>query len=1446
MQRDVFADLLTDQACAECGQFIYQGLPSTGMCLHTGCPLQGPVLSWPARTLREFVLRCGITGIGVGTEYNLDCGTLVRRHASPLVMMAYRDDSSDFQTEAARADSDGPARSLSESALPLGDDAHTCNRLHFESGIKDAHTLLRATTEDFSTTALVASPARNEDVSLRGTPDSCLLPPCTEAIHAVSNHSFQGTSNPSLGCQNRGDQISFPSTSAARSSFPDLQVPCSSYDMQSSSNSEPQTTSCESCPHLINSHASCGTSSLTSSASSNKASLIHSFSRTMEIDSDGDYDADEEREGVGLEEKLSKELSYNTNAVSGGRIMTNRVVTGEPNVSASLETIPQKSHEKILRAPNVALGNDEIVDPKSLLSEVNAAPAALSEESCMPLIGTSKKMVFGSGASLDKNFYCSQPLTSSVFGKSRDQSTQVESADNFDPSTASQACSKDCEQQTSSRHCAAPRLTATIIPQTDIIVISSQAQHSDGDENDVGSIDKEGREDANIRYFVIPKQSQHQQDKLKKRKSNQHSQCQNRQRGGKRGVGAKRSKRRPSSTKTPFGHRKRVSKSFHLPDLTALSKQRSSSTYTTPGSRRAASLSPNRELAKNTFLTATSRTMTEAFKQRPINVNKYNRSKKFEPTYVILHGQDINAAEQDSLDSRAKGLSVYSEVAGDDSSKKNLIDLVQQSTVKLEFNPIKPHKNKHEYNPPSSEEPRYYIVKEETFHSDMETQTRIANSTAQDSEQDRLNVGEPSAAESRYFILPRGPTSSKFDQGKYLVGSDSYEAGPSNAEPHCSYGGNLDGQYMLPRNLLPEPFPEPARSSNIAENTLEQGCSLGEKLALRTKLAEMETKEKQIQEYFHGSDRFFAVGSAKTPRPSHLKEPSKEDKLPVRTDSRMCSSQNFVMETDTEANNDYDVENDRNRYFKTTGKVKPACLTHTDEEEGPSESKIVNKKQYSSKITRLINQLQSTNLDSDQEDKQKVGRHTSKNSLLRTRTAAGKVLSVPFIKSHKSNNPRKPLRGPLTRHRALCKAREIQATNKRQKKKKMRRRKPKRITATSKKLVKCKRRGKTILKRQRLLFQKLTLKCTAKMQRKQAKEAALLLETKFSLNKKRKTQTSQKIRAKTSRYTGSLPSANAMTFKRQRKQAWERQTEGRSGNTKTQPKAENCERRKPRPSSVRPRSHHINCSAIKSKTKAAVNLECKSEPKAKKPRLVTNPESNKDTKSLKPVFQSKIDRRQESSERETDKVTPFKLKTKSKCEDSTSTNSTVHPEQFEESTSTNSTIHPEQFEDSTSTNSTIHSEQFEESTSTNSTIHPEQCEESTSTNSTIHPEQSLSSTARAESTTRSDQPEVPTTRPEASDVVSQTAPRLAHSLMLSLDGPSSSRSSLLSRPSTTTVAGVSPAPASSQPSAPALSAVPRHPGYRKLRTPKVRFAFNFNSAKISAEQLMLFCLPSLG
>ncbi|XP_059151665.1 uncharacterized protein LOC131937922 [Physella acuta] len=66
--RDVFSELLTDQACAECHQYIYQGVPASGLSIHLDCPLQGPVLTLPARSLKTFILHCGITGITTACE----------------------------------------------------------------------------------------------------------------------------------------------------------------------------------------------------------------------------------------------------------------------------------------------------------------------------------------------------------------------------------------------------------------------------------------------------------------------------------------------------------------------------------------------------------------------------------------------------------------------------------------------------------------------------------------------------------------------------------------------------------------------------------------------------------------------------------------------------------------------------------------------------------------------------------------------------------------------------------------------------------------------------------------------------------------------------------------------------------------------------------------------------------------------------------------------------------------------------------------------------------------------------------------------------------------------------------------------------------------------------------------------------------------------------------
>ncbi|KAI8773169.1 uncharacterized protein LOC106063064 isoform X2 [Biomphalaria glabrata] len=74
---DVFNSFLTHLACAECRQFIYSKTSQSQLCIHTDCPLQGPVLSLKAKSLREFILRCGITDCNVATENDLELKTTV-------------------------------------------------------------------------------------------------------------------------------------------------------------------------------------------------------------------------------------------------------------------------------------------------------------------------------------------------------------------------------------------------------------------------------------------------------------------------------------------------------------------------------------------------------------------------------------------------------------------------------------------------------------------------------------------------------------------------------------------------------------------------------------------------------------------------------------------------------------------------------------------------------------------------------------------------------------------------------------------------------------------------------------------------------------------------------------------------------------------------------------------------------------------------------------------------------------------------------------------------------------------------------------------------------------------------------------------------------------------------------------------------------------------------
>ncbi|KAK0052142.1 E3 SUMO-protein ligase ZNF451 [Biomphalaria pfeifferi] len=74
---DVFNSFLTHLACAECKQFIYSKTSPSQLYIHTDCPLQGPVLSLKATSLREFILRCGITDCNVATENDLELKTIV-------------------------------------------------------------------------------------------------------------------------------------------------------------------------------------------------------------------------------------------------------------------------------------------------------------------------------------------------------------------------------------------------------------------------------------------------------------------------------------------------------------------------------------------------------------------------------------------------------------------------------------------------------------------------------------------------------------------------------------------------------------------------------------------------------------------------------------------------------------------------------------------------------------------------------------------------------------------------------------------------------------------------------------------------------------------------------------------------------------------------------------------------------------------------------------------------------------------------------------------------------------------------------------------------------------------------------------------------------------------------------------------------------------------------
>ncbi|RUS77764.1 hypothetical protein EGW08_014469 [Elysia chlorotica] len=1369
--------------------------------------------------------------------------------------MTSRCGTSGFPTHGAQTRADAPSRSMSESALPAANLFDACDRLHFEAPGE------LGMEQDFSTTTPMAPAAHVEEDCRRKTPDSSLFTPTTE-----DNLGAEGDiSDLSPECRDANAPFSYPSTSAGRGDFPVLQAPCSSYDMPSSSNFDPGTTR-ETLPCQMSSHTSCGTSFLTSSVSSNGSCSIQSSSHVIEMDSDREYDADEEREGINyLERNRLNEISCNTNAISSRRDFVNCFgVYHESNVSSSLETIQQKSQAEIRRDSPFPL-NDEHSDVASLVCEPFSDFTALKKKNDIDETGIRKKMVFGSSASLDNQFYCSQPTTSSAFCKSRDQSTQVEWGDNLKHSIAKQ----DVEQQSSmqgpillDQRRIPSRLTATVIPQTDIICISSVAQESNRDDDDMDIKEKEDEKDATTRYFAISKKRRQKKKakKIKRKRRRRRKKCST-------------VKSLLTDKKTPIGHRKRRSKSFHVSDLTTLKKNRSGRTN---APKRAASLSPNREPSRENSMGAATQTAAKTFKQQEVNIKRCNPPKRLEPTYMILHKHDEKAELREGLDSNYQGISCSTvevrcgESKKPNQSQQNNFKIEEQSSVTLELN------TKDDFDLTSTDETRYYIVKQEEKASCSETQNRGHRNTNV-FKRSRLNTGEPIASESRYFILPTEPTSGECDVGEHLVCSDLYEAGPSTAAPLGSHDFNADSQRLVPIMSLLSLSDDSLSFSKRVESTCmpvyhcDETDDLGIRLASEAKWTKDEDFDSNDNEYFDCNDRFFAVGSEIALKLPFYKEHTEIEQCNTHLNPSMISPKNFDRHICNGAEKDYDEVHDKGMNLKITGPPRAGCIMRAEEEDNEN-NKITNENECCS---NAIDNTISTNLDLNKKVKDKLHKQRLKKVNVGTKpeTAKCKACPVVLVKSCKLSNNQKALNGPQTRYRLLCKAKKAHAVNGRQKKNK--KHQGKKINAIPKKLAKFERNTKNTSKQQRLLSRSLTSKCAGKRLRKQSEKLILSLQSKSSNKKMQKMQTRDKPRPKNGFHAGSPLLVGDVPLQRQSKH-----NEEHSRATKAKPKGKSCKKRKTVPSSACPSSDPTNYLFKEAETMAPSHSKCVQEPRAKRLRLVEK--SEPDNENSKGDPESKNDPRLGLGITKTEAL-PEELSTKAECEGSESSNtpSAIEPEQSFHSADKAESVANSDQQDAPATHPII--SKVIPSHPTPSDGHPKHPAPSDVVAKHSAPSDMVAKhSAPSDVVSKQLAPSVVVAKHPAdsnvvakhpadsnvvakhaadsnmvarqptysnvaakhsassdgilhhlapSDSVGQAAPRLVRSLMLSLDGPSSSRVSVLSRPSTTTAATPSASGSGQARTAPRPgdSAAPRHPDCRKLRTPKIQHLSSMSS-----------------
>ncbi|GFR60214.1 zinc finger protein 451 [Elysia marginata] len=1295
--RDVFADLLTDQACAECGQFIYQGLPPTGMCLHIDCPFQGPVLSWPARTLREFVLRCGISGTGVATELNLDCNRRAPHPTSPLVLAVPDLNSGNVTTETMSSEGLSAHRSLSESTLRSGDDIDISKLIPVEAGPSSEHLAVRDKTKEFN----VVTPTVSREVDVNVGSSSWRSTESDSTFDPTISQCVRRICDPQLTCESTSEQMSTPSTSAACTSSMASSAPCSSKDVQSVSNFNHRGFSYGSCPCPSNSRASCRSFSSTSLDSSNMRSLMQSCSFVMEIDSDGDDDDNNvNKENVCLGIKPPKESSDNGNTGLNDKKSTNPTAVGKPNDSTSQETFRHVSPGEAVEKPSSAFHGTQLDVSKTSYSESNPSETLFSVSPVEKSADKSNRMVFGSGASLDKGFLYWHPRNSSDTRNSRDQSTQVEMSDGLG-SSANYPVRQNA--MSLAQHVIVSRLTATLIPQTDTIFISSLAEKPSTDDDEIGNRDIENEDDVGIRYFVTNKQTQHFQSKLHGRRLTRLPRYLSRQRrvlhskvvARKRKVQVRKLKRRSGTVKASLKYRGKLSKSFRVHTLSVLSKSPNDLTCTASSLKHATYTNPLLGLLEVTI---------SASKAKELAEKDHTSSSKSEPTYKLVKADNGPVAKHNDMEIECEENPETSQVPSE--SREGILSSKNQELRRHIESDLREDKS----NLPSVQNSKNYPVKKEITPCDLKTQFSLRNDNEIQPKDSTVDVSKLSADESRYFILTEDVNLKNAGPEKQSNYSHLYKTGPSKASPICSdmfAQGALQQESVLP---LVRTF-EQDQKTTVLENRFETEESLGVRLALETKTVENDAEESVIGENFHSQDKFMAVKNATLI----------DDSV---GESYFCfdSSINSIKSVDV-VNPQYVEDNHSSQLSKSRYPNNLEQLLQAEHEPSCSIT-------YSYKDTELQNtasNLKGIHTESHQQILDKMRRKPQRKSA--KNLAANKALT-----KEDNGDTYKALNGPQTRSCALYKRRGLAAANKGLKKNVIRKKISKAKSTTQKKSRVCKKGTRRILRNQTSRSCKFRMSKRAKGLKKKCFEKNC---SKLRSNPPMKPR-DRFIPLRTTQLkcnTCSIPGTEAVQHQ---------QCEDRS---------KKIHHRNVLCGKLKPKCTHLSLSSTQPNTQLGDTVSTRPGNSYENAIKQSNNESKQTTTRIQC-------RRKQRSDKEVNDDKTEEPKTKSEAKFSAQIYSDNASKQLPFSTN---------------------------------------------------------------NVERDEEKELPMGLPQALDVVSQVAPRLVHSLMLSLDGPSSSRSSLLSRPSSTTAAAAcASSSVNSQAQASSMTAVQGHSHYHKLRTPKIQ------------------------